>query len=285
MAEKRRPRPPAQAHALPPAARRRRPLPLAGWLPSRRSLAVGFGLLALAAGAYAIARETSLFAVERIDVEGAPPALASQIRTALAPVVGKSLVSFSRSDADPRLTGLPQIASVRYDRDFPHTLRVSVTVEQSVAVLRRGMDAWLVAASGRVLAALKPGSLPPLPRIWLAAETQVTVGLPVATGDAVRVAAALRDARFPGRVLSVRDGGGGQLVLQLASGREVRLGDVSNLAVKLAVAAAILPRAEGALYIDVSVPARAVAGYATGASASPVGSSATNANPQVSGKG
>src|SRR5207245_1537764 len=133
--------------------------------------------------------------------------------------------------ADRRLTGLPQIASVRYDRDFPNTLRVSVSVEQPVAVLRRGSDAWLVAARGRVLAALEPGSLPPLPRIWLAAETQVTVGSPVATGDAVRVAAALRDARFPGRVLSVRDDGGGQLVLQLASGREIRLGDVSNLAV------------------------------------------------------
>ena len=153
------------------------------------------------------------------------------------------------------------------------------------AVLRRGSDAWLVAARGRVLAALEPGSLPPLPRIWLAAQTGVTVGLPVATGDAVRVAAALRDGRFPGHVLSVRDGGGGQLVLQLASGREVRLGDVSNLAVKLAVAAAILPRADGALYIDVSVPTRAVAGYATGASAWPGGSSATGTNPQVSGQG
>ena len=160
-----------------------------------------------------------------------------------------------------------------------------VSVEQSVAVLRRGSDAWLVAASGRVLAALRPGSLPPLPRIWLAAQTGVTVGLPVATGDAVRVAAALRDGRFPGHVLSVRDDGGGQLVLQLASGREVRLGDVSNLAVKLAVAAAILPRADGALYIDVSVPTRAVAGYATKASAWPVGSSATGTNPQVSGQG
>ena len=36
------------------------------------------------------------------------------------------------------------------------------------------------------------------------------------------------------------------------------------IAVKLAVAAAILPRSEGALYVDVSVPTRAVAGYATG---------------------
>ena len=274
MAETRRGRTPARAHALPPDTRRRRTLSLKPWLPSGRSLAVGFGLLALAAGGYAIARETSVFAVQRIDVEGAPPALAVQIRTALAPVVGESLVSFSRSDADRRLAGLPQIASVRYDRDFPHTLHVRVSVEQPAAVLRRGPDAWLVATSGRVLEALHAGSYPPLPRIWLAAGAQVTVGLPVSTGDALQVAAALRSAHFPARVLSVRDGGGGQLVLQLAAGREVRLGDLSNLAVKLAVAAALLPRAQAALYLDVSVPTRAVAGYTPAAS-----------NAQVSGQG
>jgi cell division protein FtsQ len=236
---------------------------IARWLPSGRSLAIGFGLVAAAAGAYAIARETSVFAVRRIEVEGAPPALAARIRSALEPLEGRSLVSFSRSAADHRLVGFPQIARVSYDRDFPHTLKVTVSVERPVAVLRRATDAWLVSASGRVLATLQPGTYPPLPRIWLAGETDVTVGAQVETGDAVRVAAALRGSRFPGHVLAVRDDGSGQLVLQLESGREVRLGDMTDLAVKLAVAAAILPRSEGALYVDVSVPTRAVAGYAT----------------------
>jgi cell division septal protein FtsQ len=269
---------------------------VARWLPSGRSLAVGFALLAAAGGAYAIARETSIFAVQRIEIEGAPPTLAAQIRTALAPLDGKSLVSFSRLDADRRLAGLPQIARVSYDRNFPHTLRVTVTVEQPVAVVRKASDAWLISASGRVLAVLQPGSYPPLPRIWLAAETDVTVGAPVATGDAVRVAAALRETHFPGRVLSVRDDGGGQLVLQLESGREVRLGDISNMLVKLAAAAAVLPRSEGAAYVDVSVPTRAVAGYPTAATVAPVPLAATAAstgaavpattqNLQVSGQG
>jgi cell division protein FtsQ len=284
VAEKRRRRAPARAHALPLAARPRRSLPAARWLPSGRSLAVGFALLALGAGAYAVARETSIFAVQRIEVRGATPALAARIRTALAPLTGKSLVSFSRSDADRRLAGLPQIAHVSYDRDFPHTLRLTVSVEQPVAVLRKASDAWLVSASGRVLAMLQPGSYPPLPRIWLAAETVVTVGATVATGDGVQVAAALRQAHFPSHVLSVRDEGGGRLTLQLASGLEIRLGDLSNLAVKLAVAAAILPHSQGALYIDVSVPTWAVAGYATGTAVSPVVST-TTINSQVSSQG
>ncbi len=285
VAEKRRRRVPARAHALPLTRRGRSSLQLAGWLPSGRSLAIGFALLAGAVGAYVIARETSVFAVQRIDVEGAPPALAAQIRTALAPLDGKSLVSFSRADADRRLAGFPQIARVSYDRDFPHTLRVQVSVEQPVAVLRRGSDAWLVAASGRVLAALQPGSYPPLPRIWLAAETDVAVGAPVTTGNAVAVAAALREAHFPGRVLSVRDDDGGQLVLQLASGREVRLGDMSNMPVKIAVAAAVLRRAEGALYVDVSVPTRAVAGYSAGTTTPQGGLPTTTTNSQLSGQG
>lgn len=236
---------------------------IAPWLPSGRSLAIGFGLVAAAAGAYVIARQTSIFAVQRIEVSGAPPALAAKIRSALEPLDGISLVSFSRGAADRRLVAFPQIASVSYDRDFPHTLRVTIRVEQPVAVLRRATDAWLVSSTGRVLSELRPGSYPPLPRIWLAAETDVAVGAQVETGDAVRVAAALRRWHFPGRVLSVRDDGDGQLALQLQSGREVRLGGMNDLPIKLAVAAAILPRSEGALYVDVSVPTRAVAGYPT----------------------
>ena len=69
-------------------------------------------------------------------------------------------------------------------------------------------------------------------------------------------------------VLAVRDDGNGQLVLQVTGGGEVRLGDTSNLALKLAVAAAILPRAKDALYVDVSVPTRAVAGFQNGSTPS-----------------
>jgi cell division protein FtsQ len=234
-------------------------------------------LLALAGGAYAVARETAVFAVERIDVQGAPPALAARIRAALAPVEGTSLVSFSRGSADRRLAGFPQIAHVDYDRGFPHTLHVRVTVEQPVALLRRGPDAWLVSSSGRVLAMLEPGSYPPLPRIWLAAETGVAVGGTVETGRSALVATALARQRLPVHVVAIRDDGAGGVVLQLPGGREVRLGDLSNLAVKLAVAAAIVPQSPDAAYVDVSVPTRAVAGYQTG--------TVTDANSQVSGQG
>jgi cell division protein FtsQ len=274
VAEKGRRRAPARVQALPVAKRPPRTARTARWLPSARSIAIGCTLLALAGAAYLIALKTPVFAVHRIEVEGAPPALAEEIRTALTPLQGSSLVSFGRSDADRRLAGFPQIAAVRYDRDFPHTLRVQVTVEKPVAVLRKASDAWLVSATGRVLELLKPGSYPPLPRIWLAAETDVSVGASVQTGNALQVAAALPAAHLPAHVLAVRDDGGGGLVVQLAGGREIRLGDLGNLAVKLAVAAVVLPHAQDALYVDVSVPTRPVAGYTP-----------TSPNSQVSGQG
>ena len=52
-------------------------------LPSARSVAVGLGLIALAAGTYALARSTSAFAVEEVRVEGTTPAVAGQVRAAL----------------------------------------------------------------------------------------------------------------------------------------------------------------------------------------------------------
>jgi cell division protein FtsQ len=240
-------------------------------LPSSRSVAVGCTLLAVAGGAYLVALDTSIFAVRKISVTGAPRWLAARIRATLGPIEGTSLVSFSQADAERRLIALPQIASVAFDRDFPHTLRVKVSVEKAVVVLRKGSEGWLASSSGRVLAALGAGPYPALPRLWLPAATDVSVGGSIEAPQALQVAAALRGARLP-HVLAVRGVAGHDLVVELVGGRELRLGDASNLALKLAVAAAILPRAEGARYVDVSVPARVVAGYdPTSANSQPSG--------------
>ena len=67
-------------------------LELARLAPSGRSLLTGFVILLTALGLYAAARTTSAFAVERIAVEGAPPEVAAEVRKALAPAVGDSLL-------------------------------------------------------------------------------------------------------------------------------------------------------------------------------------------------
>ena len=74
--------------------------------------------------------------------------------------------------------------------------------------------------------------------------------------------AAARRVGFRGHVRDVSSTDG-SLVFRLRSGLELRLGDEEDLALKLAVAGRILPLVRGATYLDVSLPARPVAGSQT----------------------
>jgi cell division protein FtsQ len=223
---------------------------------------IGFAIAALAGGAYLIARETSVFAVRTVQVEGAPPAVATRIRDALNPLVGSSLVKFNRAAAERRLQAIPAVAGVVFDRAFPHTLRVAVRLEPPVAVLRQGSSAWLVSSGGRVLDALTARPYPPLPRIWVPASVNPIVGesLPGPIAWSVQAAGWLGQSSLAARVASVASDQG-DITLVLRSGVQVRLGDLRNLPLKLAIADRILRLAPGSAYVDVSVPTRSVAGY------------------------
>jgi len=230
-----------------------------------RPLLVGMIAIVLAAsgiGAYFIARQTGIFALDRIEVAGAPPATAASIRSALRAYVGKSLVRFDRRSASRQLAAVPEVADARFDRDFPHTLRVHVRLERPVAVLRRGADAWLVSSSARVLDQLDKRPYPKLPRIWLPATAEISVNATLAGLGAKGVAAVapLRPLHLAGEVRQVL-ADDGRLTLVLSSGTELRLGDSGDLRLKLSIAKQILPLTAGATYVDVSVPERPVAGY------------------------
>jgi cell division septal protein FtsQ len=233
-------------------------------LPSGRSLAIGFAIVLGAVGLYALARMTPMFALQRVEVEGAPPAVAARVRGALEPLEGKSLLALNGADVERRIGALTVVASAKYDRDFPHTLRVVVRPEHPVAVVRHGADAWVVAASARVIASVPPHASASLPRIWLTTDS-LQVGSPLTDPlglRAVRALALARRADLLGRVRTIR-AVDHELTFLLGSGLELRLGDVHAVRLKLAVAARILPELiarGGYAYLDVSVPARPVAG-------------------------
>lgn len=238
--------------------------------PSARSLAVGIGLALLAGGLYGIARETSMFAVSRVDVSGAPPAVRRQVRQAVARLRGTSLLALDGAALARTVDALPGVVGVSYDRAFPHTLRLVVTPEQPAAVVRQGAKAWLVSARGRVMTVAKPHASPQLARIWIPRTTPVTVGGFLPTNHAAAIARALALAsRFPAHIVLAslrRDG----LTFRLRNGLELRLGEPVDVRLKLAIARralAVLPA--GSAYLDVSVPGRPVAG----------------SNPQLSGRG
>jgi cell division protein FtsQ len=215
-----------------------------------------------AAVAWLGARETRVFAVRTIAVTGAPPGVATQVRRALAPTRGTSLLKVDLNTSLRTVEALPTVLSARFDRAYPHTLRVVVVPEKAVAVIRQGADSYLVAESGRVIARSDRRDRPALARIWVKRAVDLRPGAPT-EGDlrtAVAAVAPLAGSRFPGRVSSVM-ATPDALTLRLRSGLEIRLGDPLDIPLKLAVAASVIPLlAGGTPYLDVAVPERPVAG-------------------------
>ena len=231
-------------------------------LPSGRALLVGFAILGATIGAYFVARETSMFAVRTIEIDGAPPRVAAHVRAALKTLDGKSLLALSASDVTQRLNRLPDVASVSYDRNFPHTLRLHVVPAHTIAMLRRGASAWLISSDGRVIRTAGRTAAPLLPRIWLPSNAEINAGEPLQDGDASNAVSALADARragFSERVLGVR-ASGHELTFVLQNRLELRFGDSSDLVAKVAVARKVVPLSGDFGYLDVSVPERPVAG-------------------------
>jgi cell division protein FtsQ len=237
-------------------------LDLVRLVPSGRSLGIAFLVMIGAILAWYGARETGVFSVRTIDVAGAPGPVKAQVRRALADDRGTSLLKVDLGAARQRVEALPTIQSARFDRAYPHTLRVVVVPERPVAVARQGADSYLVAASGRIVADVGRRSHPALARIWVGRNVVLDVG-DTADGDlatAIAAVAPIAGSRFPGRVTSVTTTPE-ELTLRLRSGLEVRLGDATETALKLAVAARVIPMLDpGTVYLDVAVPERPVSG-------------------------
>jgi cell division protein FtsQ len=236
---------------------------LARLAPSGRSILVGLALFGLAVGAYVAARETTVFAVRTVEIRGGTESIRADVRAALASDLGTSLLRIDGSDIERRLAPLPDVQSFRYDRAFPHTLRLVIRRERPVLVVWRAGHAFLVAASGRVLRPLAHPRLSSLPRFWVKKDVAMRTGesLPGSAAVAATALAPLQGAPLPGGVRVVR-GGAAELTLVLGSRLEVRLGDAGDLRLKLAIARRILHAAGAAAagpgYLDVSVPERPV---------------------------
>ena len=227
----------------------------------RRALAIVIALPILVTGAYFAARDTSTFALHTIQVSGGTPALQARVRAVLAPLAGRSLMALNGRAVDRKVDALPGVVSARYDRAFPHTLRVTIVPEQPVAVLRKGKETWLVSARGRAIRQIPRTARRALPRIWEPSAVQVSAGAFLSPDEGGTVARVLSLAQgFPAR-FTTASLAHGELTLRLRLGIELRLGDPVDVRLKLAVARRalrVLPA--GSTYLDVAVPQRPVAG-------------------------
>jgi cell division protein FtsQ len=238
-------------------------------VPSGRSLLIGLALLLAAAGLYVVARETSVFAVRHVRVVGAPPGIAREVAAVAATEQGTSLLRLDGAALLKRLRALPDVAAVRYDRAFPNTLRLVVTPERPVAVLRRGADSWVVSMRGRVIRSVPPHTRRALPRIWLAPHVDPRPGAFLHDRMAVRAVAALNPlvrTPLPARIATVTTEKG-QITFTTGTHVEIVLGSAAELQLKLALVRRILPSvratAGGVAYLDVSVPEWVVTGVRT----------------------
>jgi cell division septal protein FtsQ len=238
-------------------------------VPSGRSLAVGFGLLGVALALYAGARQTAVFDVHDVEVGSVPPAQARVVERELAGLEGTSLLQIDQEAIQRRLEKLPHVHLLGYDRAFPNGLRVEVSVERPVAVLRRGSDRWLVSAEGRVLRPLRQRLRRPLPVVWIERSVEPEVGTILRAAEPARAVRTLAEVRAADPALGrqvwyVKVGEAGTTTAVLRDRFEIRLGTADDLAVKLAVARRVLftLRREGdvAADLDVSVAERPVVG-------------------------
>ena len=139
-----------------------------------------------------------------------------------------------------------RVASAHVDRAFPHRLTIEVEPERPLAVYRDGATAWLVAASGRVLAADASRRA-----ARASAHRGSTSSRTPTVGDAApgrrrrdRAAPCSRRCRAASRAASSTRpiDEDRRRRSSLADGPEIRLGEPTELAAKLAAAAAVCAR-------------------------------------------
>ena len=159
--------------------------------------------------------------------------------------ISARIFSGSISAAFNEIAAVPTVASASFDRAFPHTLRIVIVPEHPVAVLRQGAASWLVSsADGSWPAfAMAPGrGCRALGREGRGARTRRD-----GSGDAQRLTrcgGAASHHALP-RAGLLRPGEPDELLLILRSGLELRLGDSTDVALKLAVAAQVSARRLG----------------------------------------
>ena len=132
----------------------------------RRWLGWTLVAIALAVGVAYLIR-TPLFGLTAVRVEGTEVVADAEVLQASKVRIGEPYLGLDLVAIRARVAALPRVAAVRVTRDYPSSLRITVTERQPVAsVSSAGVFAgsvyWLVAADGTVLdtAASRPPDLP-----------------------------------------------------------------------------------------------------------------------------
>ena len=228
---------------------------------ARRRLvaAVVLILLVLLAGYRFWLRDSSLVAVDKIEVRGLTAnqdQVTASLQSAASEMTTLHIDDEALRDAVSRF---PTVASIKADATLPDRLTITVTERLPVATVRVDGEPTAVSADGLLLPGLsvRGQGLPALD----VAEAKGPQLDDEGTAQAAIVGAAAQQLRE--RIDGIAwDSERGGVVVDLQGAPELRFGDGSEAEAKWEAAAAVLldPELGSPAYVDVSVPGRTVTG-------------------------
>lgn len=209
-------------------------------------------------GGWLVLRDTPIFRVQQVAIAGLRGPGSSTIRAALDGAArGMTTTHFDLGRLRAAVAPYPLVKSVRAQTQFPHGLRIQVTVESPVAALVVGGQRLPLAADGKIVRGMQlPIELPTVQVAAIPTGARISDPLSFAALEVLDVAPrALR-----GRLATITNGTHG-LTVALRAGPRVYFGDTTRLHAKWAAVARVLAdtTARGAAYVDVHTPDRPAA--------------------------
>jgi cell division protein FtsQ len=232
----------------------------------RRRLGVALLVAVVLTAAYLFwLRDSSLVAIEKVQVSGLTTRDASKVREALgAAARGMTTLHVDRERLLDAASAWPVVNDLRVVTEFPRGVRIEAIERRPVALVSAGGERVPVSADGTVLQGLRG-----------------TPRLPEVDRKLVVVAGAAPPALLE-KVKAIRRTDRG-LVAELAKGPEIVLGTQTRLRAKWAAAAAVMADSgsRGAEYIDVRLPERPAAGGLLAPEAEPGETAPEEAEPMT----
>jgi cell division protein FtsQ len=233
---------------------------------------------ALAIAYFSWFRDSSLVAVEHVEVEGVASSDKQKIVAELTHAARQMTTLHVKTD---RLTAAVRdsasVASLTADPSFPHGLTIHVIQRQPALVAHHGDQQEPVATDGSVLPGIEvPKSLPQLEVASLPASGRLS-------GEALAEALTIGAAPAPLRPLidgTTRSSEFG-ITVTMHGGIELKFGTASDLEAKWAAVAAILadPSVGSLTYVDVRAPQRPAVGGTSAPSAATIPVTPTTTAP------
>lgn len=237
---------------------------------------VALGLIAIIV--FFVLRDSSVFSVDEVVVEPTEHVTQSDVANLLHIEDGTTLLNFDRTEIAAQLKRDPWVGSVTVERQFPHTLKITVEEQalDALVVMNSGSMGWYLGSSGVWIEPVKitvaDGQSVNDAALALARSKGVLLitGVPAtvdpqagseATDDVLTAVASFRDAfsaDFSSKIVSYDASSADAISCVMESGVQVSLGSATNISYKEQVAAALLEKYAGQItYINVRTPSSA----------------------------